>query len=297
MKKNIAKIFVFVIVFVLAATDMMASQNDTLVVARDGTGDFRNVAEAIEKCRALMDFKRVIYIKKGIYKEKLEIPSTLTNVELIGEDRDNTIITYDDHANINNMGTFRTYTLKVCGQQITLRNLTIENNAAQLGQAVALFADGDGQYYINCRFLGNQDTIYTGPGKATQYFNDCYIEGTTDFIFGPATAYFDNCTIMCKKDSYITAAATPQDVEVGYVFTNCRLTAAPGVTKCYLGRPWRPYAYTLFKHCEMGSHIRPEGWDNWRNPDNEKTARYFESNNYGPGANTSKRVPWAKQVK
>jgi pectinesterase len=282
------------IIAIVFAANVMAFQNDTIVVARDGTGDFRNVAEAIEKCRALMDFKRVIYIKKGIYKEKLEIPSTLTNVVLIGESRDSTIITYDDHANINNMGTFRSYTLKVSGQQITLIDLTIENNAAQLGQAVALFADGDGQYYYNCRFLGNQDTVYTGPGKATQHFVDCIIEGTTDFIFGPATAYFEHCTIISKKNSYITAAATPQDVEVGYVFTNCSLQAAPGVTKCYLGRPWRPYAYTLFKDCFLGAHICPEGWDNWRNPENEKTARYFEANNYGPGADTSKRVKWAK---
>lgn len=294
MKTIIQKILLLLVV--LMPVSSMA-QNDTIVVARDGTGHYRNVAEAIEKCRALMDYKRVIFIKKGIYKEKLVIPSHLTNIELIGEDRDNTIITYDDHANINNMGTFRTYTLKVSGQKITLRNLTIENNAAQLGQAVALFTDGDEQYYINCRFLGNQDTIYTGPGKATQYFTDCYIEGTTDFIFGPATAYFNDCTILSKKNSYITAASTPKDVEVGYVFNDCKLTAGSGVTKCYLGRPWRPYAYVLFNHCEMGSHICPAGWDNWRNPENEKTARYFESNNYGPGADTSKRVSWAKQLK
>jgi len=197
MKTLIQKLLLLLVV--LMPVSSMA-QNDTIVVARDGTGHYRNVAEAIEKCRALMDYKRVIFIKKGIYKEKLVIPSHLTNIELIGEDRDNTIITYDDHANINNMGTFRTYTLKVSGQKITLRNLTIENNAAQLGQAVALLTDGDEQYYINCRFLGNQDTIYTGPGKATQYFTDCYIEGTTDFIFGPATAYFNDCTLKkaCK---------------------------------------------------------------------------------------------------
>lgn len=294
MKTLIQKLLLLLVVLMPVSS---IAQNDTIVVARDGTGHYRNVAEAIEKCRALMDYKRVIFIKKGIYKEKLVIPSHLTNIELIGEDRDNTIITYDDHANINNMGTFRTYTLKVSGQKITLRNLTIENNAAQLGQAVALFTDGDEQYYINCRFLGNQDTIYTGPGKATQYFTDCYIEGTTDFIFGPATAYFNDCTILSKKNSYITAASTPKDVEVGYVFNDCKLTAGSGVTKCYLGRPWRPYAYVLFNHCEMGSHICPAGWDNWRNPENEKTARYFESNNYGPGADTSKRVSWAKQLK
>ena len=291
------KVFITVIVFVFAATDMMAEQLDTIVVARDGTGDCRNVAEAINKCRALMDAQRVIYIKKGVYKEKLVIPSHLTNIQLWGEDRDSTIITFDDHANINNMGTFNTYTLKVSGREILIRDLTIENNAPQLGQAVALFADGDGQYYYNCRFRGNQDTVYTGPGKATQHFVDCIIEGTTDFIFGPATAYFDNCTIISKKNSYITAAAPPKDVEVGYVFTNCYLKAAPGVTKCYLGRPWRPYAYTLFQDCWFGSHICPEGWDNWRNPENEKTARYIEARNYGPGADTSKRVPWVKTHK
>ena len=213
--------FKFSIIFLLLLPLTAAAQFDTIVVARDGTGHYRTVAEAIDKCRALMDTQRVIYIKKGVYKEKLVIPSHLTHIQLLGEDRDNTIITYDDHANINNMGTFNSYTLKVCGQEIVIRDLTIENNAAQLGQAVALFADGDGQYYINCRFLGNQDTVYTGPGKATQHFDDCYIEGTTDFIFGPATAYFDHCTIVSKKNSYITAASTPKDVEVGYVFTNC----------------------------------------------------------------------------
>ena len=140
------KVFITVIVFVFAATDMMAEQLDTIVVARDGTGDCRNVAEAINKCRALMDAQRVIYIKKGVYKEKLVIPSHLTNIQLWGEDRDSTIITFDDHANINNMGTFNTYTLKVSGREILIRDLTIENNAPQLGQAVALFADGDGQY-------------------------------------------------------------------------------------------------------------------------------------------------------
>ena len=283
-------IFSFFHFFILTAS----AQLDTIVVARDGTGDFRNVAEAIDKCRALMAEKRVIYIKKGVYKEKLVIPSHLTNIQLVGESRDSTIITYDDHANINKMGTFNSYTLKVAGRDILISDLTIENNAAPLGQAVALFADGDGQYYYNCRLVGNQDTVYTGPGKAIQHFVDCIIEGTTDFIFGPATAYFEHCTIISKKNSYITAAATPQDVEVGYVFINCHLQAAPGVTKCYLGRPWRPYAYTLFKDCYLGAHIRPEGWDNWRNPENEKTARYFEANNFGPGADTSKRVKWAK---
>ena len=184
---------------------------DTLVVARDGTGEFRNISEAIEVCRAFMEYHKVLYIKKGTYKEKLIIPQSLTNIELCGEDRDQTIITWDDHANISMgdrcwvtgdsqqpmansqkpMGTFRTFTLKIEGSRITLKNLTVENNAARLGQAVALHTEGDRLTFVNCRFLGHQDTIYTGNAKTRLYFKDCYIEGTTDFIFGPSTAWFE----------------------------------------------------------------------------------------------------------
>jgi pectin methylesterase-like acyl-CoA thioesterase len=164
---------------------------DTIVVARDGTGQFRTVTDAIEVCRAFMDYHKVIYIKKGTYKEKLIIPQWVQNIELCGESRDETIITYDDHANINHMGTFRTYTLRVDANNITFKNLTIENNAAKLGQAVALHTQGDRLTFVNCRFLGNQDTIYTGMEGTRLYFDHCYIEGTTDFIFGPSTAWFE----------------------------------------------------------------------------------------------------------
>lgn len=150
--------------------------------------------------------------------------------------------------------------------------------------------------FVNCRFLGNQDTIYTGTEGARLLFTNCYIEGTTDFIFGPSTALFEYCELHSKRDSYITAASTPQSEEFGYVFKNCKLTAAPGVKKVYLGRPWRPYAATVFINCEFGNHIRPEGWHNWRNPENEKTARYAEFGNTGAGADTSGRVAWAKQL-
>ena len=195
------------------------------------------------------------------------------------------------------MGTFRTYTLKVEGTMLTFRNLTIENNAAQLGQAVALHTEGDKLRFLNCRFLGNQDTVYTGRANSRLYFKDCYIEGTTDFIFGPSTALFLDCIIHSKRNSYITAASTPKDVKVGYVFKNCRLTADANVTKVYLGRPWRPYAATVFIGCEMGKHIRPAGWDNWRNPDNEKTARYAEFGNTGDGSSTEGRVKWSGKLK
>lgn len=271
-------------------------RQDTIVVSRDGTGNFRTLQEAIESARAFMDYTVTIYVKNGVYKEKVIVPSWVENIDIIGEDRDKTIITYDDHANINKMGTFRTYTVKVEGSDIIFKNLTIENNAAQLGQAVALHTEGDRLKFINCRILGNQDTIYTGAKFTRLYFKDCYIDGTTDFIFGPSTALFENCMIHSKRNSYVTAASTPKEAKYGYIFKHCKLTAEPGVDKVYLGRPWRPYAYTLFIECELGKHIVPAGWHNWGKQSNEETARYMEYKNTGEGANVSERVAWSKQL-
>ena len=271
-------------------------RQDTIVVSRDGTGNFRTLQEAIESARAFMDYTVTIYVRNGVYKEKVIVPSWVENIDIIGEDRDKTIITYDDHANINKMGTFRTYTVKVEGSDITFKNLTIENNAAQLGQAVALHTEGDRLKFINCRILGNQDTIYTGAKFTRLYFKDCYIDGTTDFIFGPSTALFEDCIIHSKRNSYVTAASTPKEAKYGYVFKHCKLTAEPGVDKVYLGRPWRPYAYTLFIECELGKLIVSAGWHNWGKQSNEETARYMEYKNTGEGANASERVAWSKQL-
>ena len=291
---------------------------DTIFVARDGTGQFRNVSDAIEVCRAFMEYHKVIFVKKGTYKEKVVIPQWLTNIEICGEDRDQTIITWDDHANIPvdmamstwpydvaqdlkptdgraKIGTFRTFTLKIQGSRITLKNITIENNSARLGQAVALHTEGDRLTFVNCRFLGHQDTVYTGNGHSRHYFSDCYIEGTTDFIFGPSTAWFEHCTIHCKANSYITAASTPQDAPFGYIFNDCTITCAPGVDKVYLGRPWRDYGYTLFMNCQLPRQIRPEGWHHWQK-NREQTARYMEYNNRGEGAVTTSRAPWSRQL-
>lgn len=295
------------LVLVLAGTLAVNAANkydnpDTLFVARDGTAEFRNIDDAIEVCRAFMEYHKVIFVKKGTYKEKLIVPSWLTNIEICGEDRDNTIITYDDHANVfipgtdRKMGTFRTYTVRVDGNDITFRNITIENNAARLGQAVALHTQGDRLTFVNCRILGNQDTVYTGGINTRLYFKDCHIEGTTDFIFGPSTAWFENCTILSRTDSYITAASTPQNVEYGYVFNRCKIVAAEGVSRVYLGRPWRPYAHTLFMNCQLGKHILPVGWHNWSNTQNETTARYCEYNNHGEGAATKERAAWTRQL-
>ena len=300
MKRSIFKGMMCLFLLGVGATSVYAQQQqrkDTLVVARDGTGEYRNIQEAVEAVRAFMDYTVTIYIKNGIYKEKLVIPSWVKNVQLVGESAEKTIITYDDHANINKMGTFRTYTVKVEGNDITFKDLTIENNAASLGQAVALHTEGDRLMFINCRFLGNQDTIYTGSEGARLLFTNCYIEGTTDFIFGPSTALFEYCELHSKRDSYITAASTPQNIEFGYVFKNCKLTAAPGVKKVYLGRPWRPYAQAVFIRCELGKHILPEGWHNWGKKEAEKTVFYAEYDSHGEGANPKARAAFSRQLK
>ena len=290
------KVLGLLLLLVVVSGTWAQERQDTIVVSRDGTGNFRTLQEAIESARAFMDYTVTIYVRNGVYKEKVIVPSWVENIDIIGEDRDKTIITYDDHANINKMGTFRTYTVKVEGSDITFKNLTIENNAAQLGQAVALHTEGDRLKFINCRILGNQDTIYTGAKFTRLYFKDCYIDGTTDFIFGPSTALFENCMIHSKRNSYVTAASTPKEAKYGYIFKHCKLTAEPGVDKVYLGRPWRPYAYTLFIECELGKHIVPAGWHNWDKQSNEETARYMEYKNTGEGANVSERVAWSKQL-
>jgi pectinesterase len=288
------KIWLILLAFCLA--NKISGQDYSIVVSRDGTGNFRNVQEAVNSIRAYMASRTVIFIKNGVYKEKVIIPSWLTNITMIGESVDKTIITWDDHANIDKMGTFKTYTIWVQGVGFTAENITFENNAAQLGQAVAVHVDGDKAIFRNCKFLGNQDTLLTANQESRQYFEGCYIEGTTDFIFGPATAWFENCHIHSKKDSYITAASTVQEKKYGYVFNSCRFTAIDGINKVYLGRPWRPFAATVFMNCELGSHILPQGWDNWKNPENEKTARYAEYKNFGPGAKTDERVTWSRQL-
>lgn len=290
------KVLGLLLLLVAVSGTWAQERQDTIVVSRDGTGNFRTLQEAIESARAFMDYTVTIYVKNGVYKEKVIVPSWVENIDIIGEDRDKTIITYDDHANINKMGTFRTYTVKVEGSDIIFKNLTIENNAAQLGQAVALHTEGDRLKFINCRILGNQDTIYTGAKFTRLYFKDCYIDGTTDFIFGPSTALFEDCIIHSKRNSYVTAASTPKEAKYGYVFKHCKLTAEPGVDKVYLGRPWRPYAYTLFIECELGKHIVSAGWHNWGKQSNEETARYMEYKNTGEGANASERVAWSKQL-
>jgi pectinesterase len=285
------------IYLLLFCSSVYAQYKTEIYVVPDGTGDFTTIQEAIDGTKSFPDTRITIYIKNGLYKEKVKVHMWNSRLTLKGESADGVIIRWDDYFSKIDRGrnsTFHTATLLVQGDDFRAENLTIENTAGPVGQALALSVEADRCVFENCRMLGNQDTLYADGANARQHYKNCYIEGTTDFIFGGATALFENCTIQSKANSYITAASTPQGRPYGFVFLNCKLTAADGVNKVYLGRPWRSYAKTVFVKCNMGDHIRPEGWNNWGSTEKERTVYYAEGGNTGPGAETTNRASWAK---
>ncbi|MDE7145006.1 MAG: hypothetical protein K2O30_02490 [Duncaniella sp.] len=270
------------------------------VVAKDGSGDFTTVQEAIN---AVPDFRKAnrtnILIKKGNYKEKLIIPECKINLTLTGED--GAVITYDDYASkLNRFGeeksTSGSASCYIYAPDFVAENITFENTAGAVGQAVACFVSGDRATFRKCRFLGHQDTLYTYGYPTRQYYEDCYIEGTVDFIFGKATAVFNRCTIHSKGDGYVTAPATPEGEKHGYVFIDCKLTADQNVKRVYLSRPWRPFAQAIYIRCNLGKHIVPEGWNNWGKTSNEQTVNYAEYQSIGEGANPSARAGYSRQL-
>ena len=291
------KIFV---VLLLAMSGITAwAQKYDFVVAKDGSGNFTTIQAAIDASKAFPDAPITIFIKNGVYNEKVKVAACNPHLRLIGESAEKTILTYGDHFDKINRGrnsTFYTYTLLVEADDFRAENMTIENSAGPVGQAVALHVEGDRCAFINCRLLGNQDTVYLAGQTSRDFFANCYIEGTTDFIFGAATAYFEKCTLHSKTNSYVTAASTNQGKQYGFVFNECKLTAAEGVNKAYLGRPWRDYARVVYIHCSIGKHIAPAGWENWSKTTRDKTAFYAEFENKGEGASTSQRVAWSHQL-
>jgi len=270
------------------------------VVAQDGTGDFRTVQEAINAVPDFRKQKTRIFIRNGIYREKIIIPDTKQALSLIGEDTYKTILSYNNFASKKSVlgdeiGTSGSASIYVCPDNFSAENITFENAAGPVGQAVAAIVRSDHAAFVNCRFIGFQDTLYTHKPGSKQYYKNCYIEGTVDFIFGSSTAYFDECEIYCKQNGYVTAASTPIDQPYGYVFYRCRIEGEHKNT-FYLGRPWRPYAHVVFIACELGDVIKAEGWHNWGNISNEETSKYAEYKNVGKGATTLKRVSWSEQL-
>ncbi|KMQ68601.1 pectin esterase [Chryseobacterium sp. FH2] len=303
------KLFSILTIVLLSLLSFKAN-NKTIIVSKDGKGNFTTVQQAIDAIENGSSSKTKILIKAGIYKEKITVPETKGAIMLEGENPQNTIITYDDFASKKNsegkdIGTTGSSTVFIYSSDFTAKNISFENSSGKVGQAVAVLTSGDRIIFENCRFLGNQDTLYlkgsqdladrTKPSR--NYFKNCYIEGTTDYIFGAGTAVFENCTIYSKETaSYVTAASTPQENEFGFVFINSKIIGNAKENSVYLGRPWRPFAKTAYLDCEINSTIKPEGWHNWSKPDAEKTTFYAESNSKGTGADISKRVSWSHQL-
>lgn len=299
-----------------------------IYVNQAGAGDTATLAEAFAMAASLPADNAVeIHIGAGTYKEKLDLERD--NVTLLGEDAETTILTFDDYALFLmpdgiKRGTFRSYTLFVHGDNFTAKNLTFANTAGfgpKVGQAVAVYADGAHMSFENCRFLGHQDTLFTAPLPPTvvewggfrgpretaprdngiHYYKNCYIEGDVDFIFGGATAYFEECEIHSltrnsDPDGYITAASTPEGRPYGYVFDKCRFTSDCAPETVYLGRPWRSYAKTVILRSELGAHIKKEGWHDWNKEEVKELTYYAEYKNYGPGASPETRVSWSHQL-
>jgi pectinesterase len=282
--------------FLKAQTSNPQQYKYVFTVAKDGSGDYKFIQDAINAMRVYPLAPITLYIKNGVYNEKIELPANNTDVTFVGESVDKTIITFNDYSGRGHTNTFTSYTAKISGNRFVAVNITFANTAGPVGQALALYVDADRAVFKNCKFLGNQDTIFAAGENAAQLFTDCYIEGTTDFIFGSATTVFENCTIRAKSNSFITAANTPANKPYGFVFLRCNIIADTVVTKLYLGRPWRANAKTVFLFCNLPAAITPEGWNNWGNTANEKTSFYAEYKNTGAGAATKQRVVWSKQL-
>jgi pectinesterase len=286
---------------------------------------FKTIQEAIDVIPENNTERIIINIEKGVYKEKLCINKPF--VTLLGDSEKETIITFDDNAHKvfpsgEKYGTFNSYTTIITGDNFSAENITFENSSGdgrKVGQALAVYLDADKVSFKNCRFLGCQDTIFTAPLPPSpmkgnlfgsprdfeekrvvrQYFENCYICGDVDFIFGSATAVFNKCEIYSNdrhedNNGYITAASTPEGERYGYVFIDCKLTSDAAAETVYLGRPWRDYAKTVFINTYMGAHIKSEGWHNWNKENAERNTFYAEYNSFGPGASKEKRVKWAK---
>lgn len=275
-----------------------ATGNVDFVVAKDGSGDFTSVQGAIDAVPHLRKVRTYIMVKPGRYYEKILIPATKTNISLVGENSLTTVLTYDDYASKLNVfgeeiGTSGSASVYIYGNGFEAENLTFENSSGPVGQAVAARVDGDQVKFTSCRFLGFQDTLYPHGKKSRQYYKNCYIEGTVDFIFGWSTAVFEGCEVFCKSAGFITAASTEEGMAHGFIFANCKIIGEAPEGSVYLGRPWRPYAKTVFLNCKLSKLIHAEGWNNWGAEEKEKTAYYAEYNNTGDGYQPENRVHWA----
>ena len=283
----------------------------TIEVDGAGRGQYRSPQQAIDSIRLPNTEPTIIHLRAGVYAGPIVLPRTDANFTFVGDGEDKSIITFDlnvhDAMPPGPASAYKGTGFTVLSDNFRAKDLTFQNTSGDHGQAMALRIDGDRAILDHCKLLGWQDTLLINNGR--MYFHDCTIAGRVDFIYGSATAVFDHCDVHSRNGGHITAASTPSDHPFGFVFMDCTLTGdtlpwtTAGTTRpsrvtplADLGRPWRPYAAVTFLRCIMGAHIKPTGWDNWRNRANEKTARYAEYGSTGPGADPKERARWSKQL-
>ncbi|MGC4016963.1 MAG: pectinesterase family protein [Luteolibacter sp.] len=293
---------VLAVVLVFAGILSVDAEDLVLVVDPADEKAFHSIKQAVDAAVARGE-RQVgecrIRIKAGVYREKLVIPKEAGEVVLEGEDEARTVIVFGDGADTprpegGTVGTFDSATITFRCPEIRASRLTFENARGKGSQAVAVSLASEKGEFRNCRFLGCQDTLLIQSGK--HFFQGCRVEGDVDFIFGAGVGFFRSCEIHVKDNGYITAASTPEKQDYGFVFDHCSVTVAPIAKRVYLGRPWRPHAAVAFLNCSMERGISAAGWDNWRNPENEKTARYVEYRNTGEGSVIGQRAAWTRQL-
>lgn len=290
------KALLFFLMYTLLISVSAGYAQYDIVVAKDGSGNYTTVQAAVNAAPSNSSARTTIYIKNGSYYEVITVPTNKTNLTFIGQSNTGTILTYDNYASKINPATGAEYGTSgsastfINGAGFYALNLTFANSAGPVGQAVAVRSTADKAIFKNCRFLGYQDTYYAHSGRS--YHEACYFEGSTDFIFGGAISFFENCDIYSKGGTSLTAANTAQHIAYGYVFNNCRITGA-GSNITDLGRPWGPYASVTFRNTSMTNAIKAAGWNDWGNAANQATARFNEYANSGAGYVPASRPSWA----
>ncbi|GAB2944301.1 hypothetical protein GCM10027048_06330 [Hymenobacter coalescens] len=278
-------------------------QAQQLTVAADGSGTHLTVQSALDAVPKGNTSPITIFIKKGTYKEKLNLGKKQNFVKLVGESLEETILQYDDYNGrvvegaTEPLGTSEASSFRVFADDFSAENLTFQNTAGLAGQAPAMWVYGDKAQFRNCRFLGYRDTLYVYGYGSRQYYKNCYIEGTTDYILGAGTAWFEDCTLFCKpKGTCIMAPSTPDTVTFGYVFQRCKIVGDAPEASYFLARPWKPFGKAVFLNCEMSAVIKAKGWDHWGKEENKQDAFFAEFKSKGPGAAPKQRALWSKQL-
>ena len=283
---------------ILLCRGLWASAEAVYTVDCNGGGDFRTIQACFDALPSKPTEWRTVRIMPGTYREKVTLDVYKDKVAILGHD--SVRIVWNDYAGKVVDGceltTYDSYTMSLQAHDVFLQGVTVENDAGRAGQAVALETRGDRIHLRGCTLIGDQDTFFTRGYVSRVFVEHCQIEGTTDFIFGPSIVVFDGCRIHCKADSFITAASTTERNKYGYVFFNCDVTAAEGVTRVYLGRPWKSTARTVWIRCELPAAIRPEGWRDWHDAARKGDVYYAEWSCTGLGADRSGRVAWSREL-